>query len=62
MKNRSFVYVLEVVTSLLLVGGLFYAGFFVTPVVHLKKIDTFPFDSKALLIPAADAALASRVV
>ncbi len=49
MKNRSFVYVLEVVTSLLLVGGLFYAGFFVTPVVHIKKIDKFPFERRDCL-------------
>ncbi|RPH71622.1 glycosyl hydrolase, partial [bacterium] len=49
MKNRSYVYVLEVVTSLLLVGGLFYAGFFVTPVVHVKKIEKYPFERRDCL-------------
>ncbi len=49
MKKRSFVYVLEVVTSLVLVGGLFYAGFFVTPTVHIKKIEKFPFERRDCL-------------
>lgn len=49
MKNRSFVNIIEVVTSLLLVGGLFYAGFFVTPVVHVKKIEEFPFERRDCL-------------
>jgi photosystem II stability/assembly factor-like uncharacterized protein len=52
VKNRSYVYILEVVTSLLLVGGLFYAGFFVTPVVHVKKIDSFPFERRDALYSA----------
>ena len=49
MKNRSYVYVIEVVTSLLLVGGLFYAGFFVTPVVHVEKIERYPFERRDAL-------------
>jgi photosystem II stability/assembly factor-like uncharacterized protein len=52
VKNRSYVYILEVVTSLLLVGGLFYAGFFVTPVVHVKKIEKFPFERRDALYSA----------
>lgn len=49
MKKRSFVNVVEVVASLMLVGGLFYAGFFVTPVVHVKKIEKFPFERRDAL-------------
>lgn len=49
MKNRSLVYIVEVVTSLLLVGGLFYAGFFVTPTVQVKKIQIYPFERRDAL-------------
>ena len=49
MKSRSYVYVVEVVTSLMLVGGLFYAGFFVTPTVQVKKITTYPFERRDAL-------------
>ncbi len=49
MKNRSIVNIVEVVTSLLLVGGLFYAGFFVTPVVHVPKIKIYPFERRDAL-------------
>lgn len=49
VKNKSFVYIVEVVTSLLLVGGLFYAGFFVTPTVHVKKIQIYPFERRDAL-------------
>lgn len=53
VKKRSFVNIIEVVTSLLLVGGLFYAGFFVTPVVHIKKIDKFAFERRDCLYSSA---------
>ncbi len=52
MKKRSYVYMIEVMVSLVLVGGLFYAGFFVTPTVQVKKIEKFPFERRDCLYSA----------
>ena len=52
MKKRSYVYVIEVVFSLMLVGGLFYAGFFVNPTVVVKKIVIYPFERRDCLYSA----------
>lgn len=43
---------IEVMASLMLVGGLFYAGFFVTPTVQVKKIEKFPFEQRDCLYSA----------
>ena len=46
MKRNVFIYVAEVVLSLLIVCGLFWVAFFVKPVVEVKKVERFPFERR----------------
>ena len=46
MNRKVFVYVAEVMLSLLIVCGLFWVAFFVNPVVKVKKIERFPFERR----------------
>ena len=46
MNGKVFIYVAEVVLSLLIVCGLFWMAFFVKPVVQVKKIERFPFERR----------------
>ncbi len=53
MNRNIFIYVAEVVLSLVIVCGLFWAAFFVTPVVHVKKVERFPFERRDAFYSAA---------
>lgn len=44
--KRGCVYLAEIAGSLLVVGGLFWAAFFVTPTVKVEKIERFPFERR----------------
>lgn len=53
MKRNVFVYVSEVVLSLLIICGLFWVAFFVKPVVDVKKVERFPFERRDSFYSAA---------
>lgn len=44
--KRGCVYLAEVAGSLVVVGGLFWAAFFVTPTVKVETIERFPFERR----------------
>ena len=46
MKGKVFIYVTEVVLSLMVVCGLFWVAFFVKPTVHVDKIERFAFERR----------------
>lgn len=53
MKKNVFIYVSEVVLSLLIVCGLFWVAFFVKPIVEVKKVERFPFERRDSFYSAA---------
>lgn len=52
MNGKIFIYVAEVVLSLLIVCGLFWVAFFVKPTVHVEEVERFPFERRDLFYSA----------